>query len=215
MRRLVPALAWVALTGCARSAPEEPRPAEPPAEAEAPPEADAPPARTAPVFTYRGWPGEGIPEFTTLRDTTLELHEAPGGEVRTTCDLPVNASLPTTSSVVLTERAAPVPLDAPRELPEGSIAYGGLGTLDPAAAQGTSVAGRAVGPDSEVLHLQYRAEGSCLYRIDDDIVETTCFHDPARSATASWWVQAECGESSGWVRVGEPAHPDLRVIRRF
>lgn len=210
---------WLLLAGslglvaCGRTPPGEPLPAPQPPPAQQPAEAPSPADAAGPAFIYVGWPGEGIPEFTATSDTTLELRSAPGGPTTATCALAADAPLAYTSSQVVTERSAPVRLEASRELPAGSVAYGGQSRLDPAAAQGTSAAGRRIGPDTVVYHLQYRAEGTCLYRIDDDVVETDCFHDPDASADTSWWVQTTCDGNTGWVRVD--GRDDLRSARRF
>lgn len=197
-----PLAALLFLLACRRAPVQEPFP---PSE---------PPANEAPsAFVYRGWPGEGIPDVVALRATTLELHGDPGGETAGSCALAEGEPLSYSASVVRTERPAPVALAEPHELPEGSIAYGGLDTLDLAAAQGTSVAGRTLVPGAAIVHLQYRAEGWCLYRIEEDVVETPCFHDPARSAETSWWLEASCAGASGWVRVD--GRDDLRIGRRF
>lgn len=207
-----PLLAALLVAACHRAPPTSGATPDPTPDANPTP---APPIEQGPgaAFVYRGWPGEGIPDITAGRATTIELRDQPGGVTAGSCALALGDPVPYTASVVLTDRAAPVQLTEPHVLPEGSVAFGGLDVLDPAAAQGTSAAGRSIPPGARIAHLQYRAEGACFYRVEDDLVETTCFHDPSSSAVTSWWVETTCAGRTGWVRVDD--RDDLSIARRF
>jgi len=211
------ALVGLALLACNKTPPEEPAPpTRPPTTSPGDPDVGAidPGLPLDAPFQYRGWPGEGVPVITATRATSLPLLDRPAGTRVASCDLASGGELSYTASLVRSDRPAPVRLAAPMQLPQGSVSYGPVDVLDPATAHSTPAAGRTLGPDDQIAHLQFRAEGVCHYRVDNaDVVETPCFHDASSSAVTSWWVQTSCAGRNGWVRVDDAS--DLDVARRF
>jgi hypothetical protein len=62
-------------------------------------------------------------------------------------------------------------------------------------------------PDTIIEYLQYRAEGSCFFRIGGKVMDGTCplydetkFH-LEREEKTEWWIHVSNGTSAGWLLV--------------
>lgn len=186
--------------------------AAPPApSADRAPSADAAPAAgPAPAraqgsgFVYEGWPGEGRPVLTVTREIGIALADRPGGPGGAPCTVARGETLDFERSVVRTERPGEVTLDAPHPVPPGSTNFGavsGLSREQQYAAAPAGVVPAELRPDQRIEHLAYRAEGTCYYRVEREVLGTMCFHDAAQDAATSWWVRTTCGGEAGWLRV--------------
>ncbi len=171
---------------------------------ESPPELAAP---AGAIFELALWPGEGVPEFVAT-GAPLVLRDSPRDDA-------------VVYDTVIPHRGEPIGYDA--------TSYQTISAVDIVVRRTDSIAGRdfgavtrisleeyqdpsisevvvAVEPGSSLQLLQHRAEGSCLVRLENRVIDAaTCPVFDTESFAASgqpetrWWIHANVAASAGWV----------------
>lgn len=191
------------LAGCG----EEPDPVPP---QQPPPPAVPGPAPT-PGFAVALWPGEGIPVFDAV-GMPLPLRSAPYTDAPALDTLRAAAGtrLQFDSTSVRTTRHATITV-----LRADSIAGRDFGTITALSREAyqadAPLVTLPVVPTSELLLLQYRAEGTCFVRLDSRVLEAdpcplfdTGAFQPGGEPTTEWWVRVTGGQhGGGWVMVSD------------
>ena len=184
-----------------------------------------PAARQAPPpqsknFAFEGSPGEGAPSFELVAavDVPLYLDYDRRSTRAGTCRLAAGKPLSFTSSFVVTSKPIRLPLNQPKTV--SGTSWGRTRFLMNSVYyhKGTQKE-LSFDAASSVELLQYRAEGFCLYRGPrGEVFEAYCgeFGEPGPNEHlgSEWWIQADCGTESGWLRV-EDLGNNVNVRRSF
>ncbi len=171
------------------------------------------------TFAFEGWPSEGVPAFTTTAAVEVALYYDydANSEKAGTCSLSSGQPIEYTSSFLVTVKPLEIGLQAPTTLQ--AMSWGRTRFLMSSVYYGKGQSKEMnLEAGATIEMLQVRAEGNCLFRVEGEVFEAGCFDVPGLTSTAGveseWWIQAACGQESGWLRVSDLGD-SVRINRSF
>ncbi len=163
-------------------------------------------AFAAPVipFQFEGWPGEGVPVLTAKADVAapLRAEAKPDSPEYGTCKLSSGSQLNWSMSTQVVR--APEALVVKTAKPLKVTSYGRLVLLTNSAYYNSGKEKTlSLAKGDTVEFLMPRAEGTCFFRHKGEVFTSECmaFEGAGKAVKSEWWVQAECGDVGGWMRV--------------
>jgi len=155
-------------------------------------------------FQFEGWPGEGVPVLTATATIAapLRAEAKPDSPEYGTCKLPSGSRLKWSMSTQVVQSPTSMTLKAAKSLTVTS--YGRLVLLTKSAYYNKgNEKTLSMDAGAKVEFLMYRAEGSCFFRYKGEVFSAECseFEFAGEDQKSEWWLQAECGDVGGWMRV--------------
>ena len=160
------------------------------------------------TFEIDLWPGEGIPVFEAA-SRQLQLHELPEASSRSQIlNVSIGQRISFDDTRYRTTQAGRV-----RALATSRLMGRVIGKVNHLSRNDYyqvrfAAANVEVQSGTSFEYLQYRAEGNCFVRVDDNVIETwpcptiekTMFETVAEPKT-EWWIHVVNGKAPGWLLV--------------
>ena len=157
------------------------------------------------IFAIESWIGEGVPVFTAKQsfETPLYSDYSTTADKVGVCQLDQGEVLKFNTSFVATVEAAVIPISTAQELKVESYGFTRFLMKSQYYNDGKSKT-VSVAPGDTVELLSVRAEGQCMFKVNGEVVQAGCLDFPNSEGlkpNSEWWVQADCGNVGGWLRV--------------